>query len=1132
MRSIITILLLQIFLFNTSYAQNSKRNYFKGYKKATQGFPFIYHSPVPDVNESLIVRANKHFRAIEWETETIPANFRKKTASFIWAYAFDTNIKNNSFDLYVNGEKYFTLSNPADNQIKEWTVTGKDGASLTFNVTMTDKYKDQMGFVVLTLPKSALHPGKPVVLKMDGEDTEESQTWYMTFKAEIAQNVEIQQEKVVMKENGREYHIARFDFTHLGEKADCSIKVGKSKLKTTLLPGYNTVEFKLPKEATNQTYIAKIKIANKRAIQKVFTIQPVKEWTVYLVQHTHTDIGYTRPQTEILPEHLRYIDYALDFCDMTDDFPDDAKFRWTCEASWAVREYLKSRPQQQIDRLKQRVKEGRIEITGMFFNFSDIIDEPGLAAQTRTLTALKEKGFEVQSVMQNDVNGIGWCLAEYFEDIGIKYLTMGQHGHRARIPFDKPTAFWWESPSGKRLLAYRSEHYMHANTLGLISNDMKTFKSNLSNYLNGLEMKSYPFDGVSIQFSGYITDNSPPSTIACKMVKDWNEKYVWPKLRLATSSEFMEYIESNHGDDVAVQRVSWPDWWTDGAGSAMLETKATRTIQSEMIATTGLASMAQLLNASLPDDLATDVTNVQDALLFYDEHTYGADESISDPLSENAMTQWNEKASYAWDAVKRSALLREKVMGFVQPFIQKTDVPSIAVFNTLNWKRSGLVEVYIDHEILPSDKAFKIIDDQGNIIPAQPLQSRSDGTYWGLWVEEIPSMGYRLFRIEVEDKTRKPAKESSFTGILENDFYKIQVDQKTGGISSWFDKELKQELLDITGTYSLGQFIYETLDNRHQMERFTFNKQDTVYVPLAGNRYNLKNVKIVGYQEGPIWKSLQIKGELPEAAEAQGISLEIRLFHKDKRMELLFDIRKSRSFSPESIYVAFPFEVENGKLGFEAQGGVVYPGENQLEGTASDWNGIQNFAFARNDDAQIVLTSNDVPLMQFGDINTGRYYYKHQPETTKMFSWVLNNYWTTNFKAYQEGGLSWSYDLTSGSDISNSFATRFGWGTRVPMLTRVFPESRTFSVTRSKSFLKILPENLLLVASKPAESGEGIVLQLRETDGKAINANLSEILTVVRYTQAMEVTVLEEEKQRIEDNLNFNPFETKFILLK
>ena len=43
------------------------------------------------------------------------------------------------------------------------------------------------------------------------------------------------------------------------------------------------------------------------------TLSPVPEWRVNFVQHSHTDIGYTRTQSEILPEHLRYIDYALIF---------------------------------------------------------------------------------------------------------------------------------------------------------------------------------------------------------------------------------------------------------------------------------------------------------------------------------------------------------------------------------------------------------------------------------------------------------------------------------------------------------------------------------------------------------------------------------------------------------------------------------------------------------------------------------------------------------------------------------------------------------------------------------------------------------------------------------------------------
>ena len=89
-------------------------------------------------------------------------------------------------------------------------------------------------------------------------------------------------------------------------------------------------------------------------------ITPVKKWEVYLVQHSHTDIGYTRPQSEILAEHMRYIDYALDYCDQTDGMPDDAKFRWTCESSWVTREYLRSRPASQIERFKKKDCRGSV----------------------------------------------------------------------------------------------------------------------------------------------------------------------------------------------------------------------------------------------------------------------------------------------------------------------------------------------------------------------------------------------------------------------------------------------------------------------------------------------------------------------------------------------------------------------------------------------------------------------------------------------------------------------------------------------------------------------------------------------------------------------------------------------------
>jgi alpha-mannosidase len=125
--------------------------------------------------------------------------------------------------------------------------------------------------------------------------------------------------------------------------------------------------------------------------------------------------------------------------------------------------------------------------------------------------------------MQDDVNGIAWCMADYFPDMGVKYLIMGEHGHRALIPFDMPTAFWWASPSGKKLLAFRGEHYMYGNFLLLHTGELQGFSGNLLRYLDELDEKQYPFDQISLQYSGYVTDNSPPALGPNKLIREWNE---------------------------------------------------------------------------------------------------------------------------------------------------------------------------------------------------------------------------------------------------------------------------------------------------------------------------------------------------------------------------------------------------------------------------------------------------------------------------------------------------------------------------------------------------------------------------------------------------------------------------------
>jgi hypothetical protein len=889
-----------------------------------------------------------------------------------------------------------------------------------------------------------------------------------------------------------------------------------------LAKGTHTAEFEVPPLTAAVPVSVRLQHATFTEEYGPFTAPPPRRWTVYLTQHTHTDIGYTRPQTEILPEHLRYIDYALDYCDLTDGYPDDAQFRWTCETAWAVREYLRGRPARQIERFKQRVQQGRIEVCGLLLNMSEIAPESALAALVRPLRAMKdEHGIRVRTAMQNDVNGAGWCLPDYFSGVGIRYLTMGINKTRSILPFDKPTAFWWESPSGRRVLAYRSDHYMTANFWGLEKGDLEKVRPVLAQYLRGLEQRTYPFDRIGVQFSGYFTDNSPPSTIACDLVKAWNERFAWPKLRLSTAQEFLAYVEQQHSAALPVHRQAWPDWWTDGFGSAARETAAARETETAMQVNYALLAMASMLGQAVSPATLRRAAAIQDDLLFYHEHTYGAAESISDPLAENSQVQWGEKASYVWTAVKNAHQLREEALGLMQEVLPRADTPTLAVFNTLNWARSGLLRVFIDHEILPPDREFRILDGPDPVL-AQAMERRAEGTYWALWVREVPALGYKVLRIETTRNPRANPPAAADSTTLENAFYKLTIAADRGAITSCVDKETGQELVDSDARWGFGQCLYETMPAHREMK------------PELFQRSALRRVRLKSGAAGPIWKSLLWSGELDGCATNDGARVELRLYATEKRIELHYALRKLPVTAPESVYVAFPFRAPGGQMLYEAQGGLVTPGADQLPGSSSDWQTLQSFLSIRSAGGQIIQGSEAAPLVQLGDFNLGKWQEVTRVEKPHVYSWVMNNYWFTNFRSQQEGEFKWHYWLTSTRDTRRTVATRWGWGSRVPLIARVLPPKPAGSSgeARTLSTLSFAPSNVLVVEARPAADGQGIFLHLREVEGQAVTITSEDVSTFAPVEHASEVNVLEEPLQEGIESLSLRPYEARFVTLR
>ncbi len=1110
------VLLVSLFILsnniNSQIALFEKSEFVNGYENKIEGADFEYHSSIPIAKESMLIRATDGNSSMQWQTAEVPKHISKDLVSFVWLAGIGSSPGLGSFDVYIDQKKKFTFW--ADGK-DSWEISSEDGSLLSFSKDMIDQHGDRFGFMYLTVKSNTLKAGQKLNIKIVGGNFSRT-TWYMTFKFPLKIGVQFKSFPALKKNNDSNDQLGIAGIFYVGKPTTAKIYLRNKLISEVPVKfGFNYTRVNLPVVDKPAKIPYSVKIANQKW-QGELEMKPVRKWTVNFVQHTHTDIGYTRSQTEILGEHLRYIDYALDYCDLSDSYPEDAKFRWTCEASWAVDQYLKCRPEVQINRLLKRIKEGRIEVTGMYFNFDELPDEALLAASLTPFREFDKYDIKVKTAMQNDVNGIAWTMIDFYNDLGVRYLNMGTHGHRALICFDKPTLFWWQAPSGKKMLAYRGEHYMLGNTVFKIqSKDFNVFEDELLTYLSELENKGYKYDLISIQHSGFITDNSPPSTTTSDLIRQWNEKYEFPKLRTAVVSSFFEEMETKYGPEFETIRGAWPDWWTDGFGTSAREVTAIRNAQVESASDNAALTMASIANLKLPAKIDEKIADINTALLFYTEHTLGYHASVREPFHEKTMEQRAIKESYAWEALRRSKMLKEETMGLLQTMFHKEKNPNIFVFNTLNWQRDGIFTTYIDYQTIPRDKAYAITDIDGNKVKTQITEKLSDGAYYSVWVDNVPAFGYKKLVINTEIEGNS-VDNKNFPS-LENSWYKITIDTVNGVISSIIDKSTMKELVDNNSKWKFGQFIYEQLNNRSQMESF---KLDNF------TRESLESVKLEGISKGEVWNSVKFKAKTKAANDDGLLYFEIRLFNTTKRIDLVYSIDKKMVTEPEGIYIAFPFKSENGQISFDVAGGEVRAGIDQIKGSANDWNTIQNYARISDQNSQIVLCSNDMPLMQFGNINTGRYKAGARPESTHIFGWPMNNYWTTNFNPEQHGGISWTYNITSIENDNSSDAIKFSRSTKTPFLSRVIPGGGIQTNLPQQSYITNWPENVILINSIIEESGNSAIIQLREIQGKNSELNITNGINGKKLKSEQVDPI---GKMILNGSSIINPYESKFF---
>ena len=131
----------------------------------------------------------------------------------------------------------------------------------------------------------------------------------------------------------------------------------------------------------------------------------------------------------------------------------------------------------------------------------------------------------------------------------------------------------------------------------------------------------------------------------------------------------------------------------------------------------------------------------------------------------------------------------------------------------------------------------------------------------------------------------------------------------------------------------------------------------------------------------------------------------------------------------------------------------------------------------------------DASLVTLGDINRGAWATQFGERPGTIFSYVMNNYWHTNYRAGQGGHFRFRYVITSAASTDAAGLSRMGWEEMTPLeYDQVTSQDKSVNLPRTlngnqDSFLDVKDPNVLFDTWKPAEDGSGTILRFLDLGG-------------------------------------------------
>lgn len=684
---------------------------------------------------------------------------------------------------------------------------------------------------------------------------------------------------------------------------------------------------------------------------------PTRVRRIDIVHHTHTDIGYTDLPSVVRDKQIRYLDAAIELAGA------QPGFRWTIEALIGLEDWWRASSPARRKRLLELIESGRFDVMALPFNQTPLLDALQWKQMLNWIPADLWKQVRPRAAMQNDVNGFPRAGAMLLLDRGISRLLMGINADSGGPPFERPSAFWWKMPDGRKMFVWLGEHYGRAMVyLGFFRAEMPrepdrflaASHARCLKELAGIEARGYSHSRLLLTFTHPKDyDNGAPYAPLAPFVEQWNAARLQPELRLVTATEAIETMENEVGAAAPVFEGEWTDWWANGSASGPREIAASR------VAKRNLAAALSPVWGPMPSSAETAAQDALKDLCLFDEHTWGAAASISAPASLNTLGQYTEKSELSYRAMGRAAwLLDRRAKSKLAPMAEGWYVANPAPAGMSGWvsipegrqRKRVWVESLAAHSLRPLDETAAPSPGQVRI------ETAPDG--WpvsALW----PAMKTALFE----------GPQCGFTA---------------GGIVPPANRAT------IAGLHA----------NQNAAEREALRRKIVRYSAAeTGHAETQSNPHTIIYTQ-----------ELrhPRIANAQRV---VEFWRGEPRARFALRFERVSSLEPEVLYAEFALPAPLGLPKLSCGGVPFTPYRDQLKGSCRDYYGIDGWAHYSSGQGHWLWVTRDAPLVSIGGPQMLERRQQEPASPNRIAAILFDNCWHTNFVADSHGLMEFQFDL-------------------------------------------------------------------------------------------------------------------------